>query len=101
MTNIGVAGTNNHVSGYSGGSSFGYGGVVYNDDYATISGLSATGTSNLADLGSAPTPSTTATYIYGGGFYNSGYLAVHGLSLTNLTATGIGGDSYVYGGAFY
>jgi predicted outer membrane repeat protein len=101
MKNIGVAGTNNHVSGYSGGSSFVYGGVVYNDDYATISGFSATGTSNLADLGSAPTPSTTATYIYGGGFYNSDYLTVDGLSLTNLTATAIGGDSYVYGGAFY
>jgi fibronectin-binding autotransporter adhesin len=94
-----IAGTNNHASFYKGG--FIEGGVLYSDDYASISSMSITSTTSLSDVISTPLPTTYSASVSGGVLYNLSHLTVNGLSISGGSVNATGGSGYVEGGVIY
>jgi hypothetical protein len=88
-----------HGSSTSGGTV--NGGFLYNDDYLTVSGVTVAGTTAVADLATAPTPSSTSATVYGGLVNNSGDLNADRLSMTGTTVSADGGNGEIHGGGIY
>ena len=99
LVNTSVKDTKNTAS-YATGSDI-YGGVLYNANDMTITNFSANNTIDIANLGSAPTPSSSTSYIEGGVFDNEEYLSASGVSLNGATVVANGGHGEISGGALY
>ncbi len=108
-----------------------YGGAIDNNQYAALTGLAVSSTTNTAtgssayvyggalynagnnmslagsaiqgttDTAAPPSGSVGPTYIYGGDIYNAWDITVDGLSMAKLKATASGGSGYIYGGSLY
>jgi hypothetical protein len=99
LAHVGISTTNDHVSSTSCDSAFG--GAIYNANSLTMGSVDIAGTTVVADLGTATTPSTTQTCAHGGAVFNSGSITASVASITNTSVTASGGNGSVQGGAWY